>query len=160
MSLNIHVIPWHSNSFTVIMMNDMALMISWMPSWWHPNSWWHFDYHRTSPLNRGVMSWRLTNCNDSITAWYHKIPGCFGQTWQSPWWYQEKWWHSHDRPSHSTLNHDTTKSKCMWSSFMGSFLWNHRAVHILIFSTLYFFSQGNRISTNKRCRAHGTTSLR
>ena len=72
------------------MMNDMALMISWMSSWWHPNSWWHFDYHRISPLNRGVMSWNLTNCNDSITAWYHKIPVCFGQTWQSPWWYQEK----------------------------------------------------------------------
>ena len=89
MSLNIlvHVIPWHSNSFTVIM---MALMISWMSSWWHPNSWWHFDYHRISPLNRGVMSWNLTNCNDSITAWYHKSPVCFGQTWQSPWWYQEQ----------------------------------------------------------------------
>ena len=95
-------------------MNDMALMISWMSLWWHPNSWWHFDYHRVSPLNRGVMSWELRICNDSITAWYHKVPVCFGQTWQSPWWYQsifgDIWWHSRDRPWYTKLNHDTTKS--------------------------------------------------
>ena len=26
--------------------------------------------------------------NDSSTAWYHKVPASFGQTWQSLWWYQ------------------------------------------------------------------------
>ena len=125
MSLNIlvHVIPWHSNSFTVIMMNDMALMISWMSSWWHPNSWWHFDYHRMSPLNRGVMSWKLTNCIDSSTAWYHKIPVCFGQTWQSPWWYQEKNGDIHE------IDHDIQNLTMTPQSRFNCLRWRDRDIH-------------------------------
>ena len=123
MSLNIHAIPWHSNSFTVIMMNDMALMISWMSSWWHPNSWWHFDCHRISPLNRGVMSWNLTNCNDYSTAWYHKIPVCFGQTWQSPWWYQEKNGDIH------VIDHDIQNLSMTPQSRFNCFRWRDRDIH-------------------------------